>query len=128
MKHLVDWVAGGPPPPNAPRLARTGDEAAPFELDENGNVLGGIRTPWVDVPTAALSGLGQAGESFAFLFGTTEPFDEAALAALYPGGQAEYLQRFTAALDATIEAGFLLGEDRDEILEIARHSFPLVVA
>ena len=128
MKHLVDWVAGGPPPPNAPRLARTGDEAAPFELDENGNVLGGIRTPWVDVPTATLSGLGQAGESFAFLFGTTEPFDEAALATLYPGGHAEYLERFTTALDATIEAGFLLGEDRDEILEIARHSFPLVVA
>ena len=128
MKHLVDWVAGGPPPPNAPRLARTGDEAAPFELDENGNVLGGIRTPWVDVPTATLSGLGQAGESFAFLFGTTELFDEAALATLYPGGHAEYLERFTTALDATIEAGFLLGEDRDEILEIARHSFPLVVA
>ncbi len=128
MKHLVDWVAGGPPPPHAPRLARTGDETAPYELDENGNVLGGIRTPWVDVPTAALSGLGQAGESFAFLFGTTDPFDEATLARLYPGGHAEYLERFTAALGATIEAGFLLEEDRAEILEIAQHSFPLVVA
>jgi hypothetical protein len=128
LKHLVDWAAGGPPPPNAPRLAQTGDADAPFELDANGNVLGGIRTPWVDVPTAVLSGLGQAGDTFAFLFGRTEPFDEAALAASYPRGKAEYLERFGAALDATIGAGFLLGEDRDEILEVARHSFPLVVA
>jgi hypothetical protein len=128
FKHLAEWAAGGPPPPNAPRLARTGDDASPFELDANGNVLGGIRTPWVDVPVAVLSGLGQAGDSFAFLFGRTEPFDDAALAAHYPGGKTEYLERFTAALDATIAAGFLLSDDRDEILEIARHSFPLVVA
>jgi hypothetical protein len=128
LKHLVDWAAGGPPPPNAPRLAQTGVEDAPFELDAHGNVLGGIRTPWVDVPTAVLSGLGQAGDTFTFLFGRTEPFDEATLAALYPGGKAQYLERFEAALDATIQAGFLLGEDRAEILEVARHSFPLVVA
>jgi hypothetical protein len=127
LKHLVDWVAGGPPPPNAPRLARTGDDDAPFELDANGNVLGGIRTPWVDVPTAVLSGLGQAGDSFAFLFGRTVPFDDAALAAHYPGGKAEYLERFETALDATIAAGFLLGDDREEMLELARHSYPLVV-
>jgi hypothetical protein len=127
LKHLVDWVAGGPPPPNAPRLARTGDDDAPFELDANGNVLGGIRTPWVDVPTAVLSGLGQAGDSFTFLFGRTVPFDDAALAAHYPGGKAEYLERFETALDATIAAGFLLGDDREEMLELARHSYPLVV-
>ncbi len=127
MKHLVEWAAGGPPPPNAPRLARTGDDSAPFGLDANGNVLGGIRTPWVDVPTAVLSGLGQAGDSFAFLFGRTVPFDEAALAAHYPAGKSEYLERFEAALDATISAGFLLGEDREEMLEIARNSYPLVV-
>lgn len=114
-------------PPNAPRLARTGDDSAPFGLDANGNVLGGIRTPWVDVPTAVLSGLGQAGDSFAFLFGRTVPFDEAALAAHYPAGKSEYLERFEAALDATISAGFLLGEDREEMLEIARNSYPLVV-
>jgi hypothetical protein len=128
LKHLVDWAAGGPPPPNAPRLARTGDDDTPFALDANGNVLGGVRTPWVDVPTAVLSGLGQAGDSFAFLFGRTEPFDEATLAEHYPGGKAEYLERFEAALDATVQAGFLLGEDRDEILEVAHHSYPLVVA
>ena len=62
------------------------------------------------------------------LFGRTEPFDDAALSALYPGGKAEYLDRFTASLDATIAAGFLLAEDREEILGVAAASYPLVVA
>ena len=42
------------------------------------------------------------------LFGRTEPFDEATLAKLYPGGEDEYLERFGASLDAAIAAGFLL--------------------
>ena len=61
------------------------------------------------------------------LFGCTDPFDEATLTALYPGGLAEYLERFEAALDATIAAGFILEDDRAEILEIAAASYPLRV-
>jgi len=80
------------------------------------------------VPTAVMAGLGQTGETFAFLFGRTTPFDEAELAVLYPGGQAEYLERFAAALDTTIDAGFVLAEDRAEILGVAAASFPLRLA
>jgi hypothetical protein len=126
LKHLVDWACGGPPPPPAPRLARS-DDGMSFQLDANGNALGGIRTPWVDVPTAVLSGLGQGGESFAFLFGRTEPFDEAELAARYPNGKTEYMERFEEALDATIRAGFILDEDRAEICDVAAHAYPLTV-
>jgi hypothetical protein len=62
------------------------------------------------------------------LFGRTEPFDEATLSALYPGGKAAYLEQFEVALDATIAAGFILGEDRAEILAVAASSsYPLVV-
>ena len=85
---------------------------------------GGIRTPWVDVPTAVLSGLAQDGPGFARLFGSTEPFDAARLEALYPGGKADYLQRFTKALDRAIGKGFILAGDRDEILAVAAASFP----
>ena len=45
-----------------------------------------------------------------------------------PSGKDEYLQRFEASLDATIAAGFLLSEDREEILALAAASYPLVVA
>ena len=62
------------------------------------------------------------------LFGRTEPFDAATLSALYPGGASEYLERFTASLDAAIAAGFLLADDREEILGVAAASYPLVVA
>jgi hypothetical protein len=127
LAHLSRWAAGGAPPPSAPSLeldaGRTG-----YRLDEHGIALGGIRTPWVDVPTAVMGGLGQTGETFAMLFGRTEPFNDATLSALYPRGEDEYLERFAASLDATIAAGFLLEEDRIEILAVAAHSYPLRLA
>jgi hypothetical protein len=127
LAHLARWAAGGDSPPSAPSLELDGDGTG-YVLDEHGIAKGGIRTPWVEVPTAVMGGLGQAGESFAFLFGRTEPFDEATLAALYPGGEDDYLDRFGAALDAAIAADFLLEDDRLEILAVAAHSFPLRLA
>jgi Alpha/beta hydrolase domain len=127
LDHLVRWVLEGVAPPTAPRL-EVDDTGADFHKDGRDNVLGGIRTPWVDVPAATLSGLGQAGDSFAFLFGRTAPFDDATLSELYPGGKAEYLERFEKSLDATIEAGFVRAEDGPEILAIAAASYPLVLA
>jgi Alpha/beta hydrolase domain len=125
--HLDRWAGGGSAPPEAARLELDA-EGTGYRLDDLNNALGGIRTPWVDVPNAILSGLGQSGGSFAFLFGRTEPFAESTLSALYPGGKDEYLERFSTALDATIAAGFLLDEDRDEILAVAAASFPLRLA
>ena len=127
LSHLAQWVTNGTPPPQTLRLERD-NEGATFRLDQHGNATGGIRTPWVEVPTAVLSGLGQTGETFAMLFGRTEPFDEATLSALYPRGKEEYLEKFEASLDASIVAGFILAEDRSEILELAAGSYPLVAA
>lgn len=84
-----------------------------------GNATGGIRSPWVDVPTSKLSGLGQPAGGFAFLFGTTEPFDADKLAKLYPGGKDEYLSKFEKALDEAIAARNILAADRAEILALA---------
>ena len=127
LSHLARWASGGEPPPQAPRLDVDAEETG-FEKDEHGIATGGIRTPWVDVPTAVMSGLGQSGETFAFLFGTTVPFDEATLASLYPGGQTEYLAMFEDSLNTAIIEGYLLGEDRAEILEMAGASYPLRLA
>ena len=127
LAHLTRWASGGEPPPQAARLELDA-QGTGYRLDDHGLARGGIRTPWVEAPTAVMGGLGQSGESFAMLFGRTEPFDDATLSTLYPGGKDEYLQRFEASLDATIAAGFLLGEDRDEILGVAAASYPLVVS
>jgi hypothetical protein len=126
LAHLARWAQGGEPPPPAPRL-EVDPEGTGFRTDELGLAVGGIRTPWVEVPAAVMSGLGQSGESFAMLFGRTEPFDDVALKVLYPGGKEEYLKRFEASLDAAIGAGFILDDDRIEILGVAAASFPLRV-
>ena len=127
LAHLAQWAAGGELPPQAPRLELDA-KGTGYRLDGHGLARGGIRTPWVEAPTAVMGGLGQSGESFAMLFGRTEPFDDATLSALYPRGRDEYLQQFEASLDASIAAGFLLRDDREEILGLAAASYPLVVA
>jgi hypothetical protein len=77
------------------------------------------------VPAAVLSGVGQTGaDIFAFLFGVTRPLDPDLRATLYPGGLAEYLVRFEAALDETITAGFVLPADRAEALAVAEAAWP----
>src|SRR5690606_3505622 len=73
---LNDWVTTGTPPASAEILQATDFTlySPRYARDAQGNALGGIRTPFVDVPLAALSGTGNTGgEGFCLLFGTTEP-------------------------------------------------------
>ncbi|MGO8960043.1 MAG: alpha/beta hydrolase domain-containing protein [Streptosporangiaceae bacterium] len=118
VEQLDAWVRGESKPPTAPRLNPSAD-GRDFVRDELGIATGGIRTPWTDVPTSVLSGTGQRGELFAFLFGTTGQLSRADLGRLYPGGQEDYLARFATSLRAAISAGFLLAEDRAEIMALA---------
>ncbi len=62
------------------------------------------------------------------IFGSGELFDAAAVRRLYPGGAADYLERFTASLDSAIQSGFLLAADREEILELAAATCSLTSA
>jgi hypothetical protein len=117
LAHLDRWAAGGAPPPEAPRLELGGSE--PLALDALGIAKGGIRSPWVDAPAAVLSGLGQSGTEFAFLFGTTLPLPPGSAARLYRG-RADFLARFQAATDEALARGFLLEEDAAEIRALGR--------
>jgi hypothetical protein len=110
---LADWVENGTLPPVANRLAVTDDLSA-FRYDELGNVLGGIRTPYVDAAAAVLSGEGQGGGSFCFLFGTTELLDATQMASRYID-KAGYVQAVTDATDDAVAKGFLLTPDADRI-------------
>jgi len=104
---LNQWVREGTPPPNAPRLETMGMRLV---RDEHGNARGGIRTPYVDVPIATLSGEGQFGTVFCLLFGTTVPFDAAKLAELYPTHDA-YVDAYIESTDSAVAAGFILPAD-----------------
>jgi len=107
---LERWVRTGKPPRSAPRLEVRPGPPVTFARDEHGNALGGIRTPWVDVPIATLSGEGQSGDGFCFIFGTTKLFDEAKLAALYPTRRA-YVKPYKKSMKRALKRGFLRKAD-----------------
>jgi hypothetical protein len=125
LAALERWVKDGTAAPQADRMELAASQPPCLALDQHGNVKGGIRSPWMEAPTAVLSGLGQGGGGFGFLFGTTRPFDDAKLAALYPGGRREYVARFEAAAEASVRAGFLLAADLAEIKALGAAACPL---
>lgn len=123
LHHLVAWVVEGTPPPTSPRLevlAPTEPDGLPvIQRDERGNARGGLRTPSVDVPIAALSGDPVPDSSpICSLFGSTTPFDAATLAELYPT-KAAYLSAFTASTEAAVDAGFILRPEADAMITAA---------
>ena len=121
------WMRSGTPPSTAPRMEVQDVGGTPTVQDgQNGNAIGGIRGPWEQVPVAAYSGRAPAGApGFCVLFGATHPFSAAQLTALY-GTKSHYLEAYTRATDADIEAGYLLPADRAQVLAFAEqvHPFP----
>jgi Alpha/beta hydrolase domain len=112
LRHLVEWVCDGTPPPTASPLDVAGES---FLRDRYGNVLGGVRTPVVDAPVEALSGLPVPGASpICALFGSSVP-----LTGVWADREA-YLTSYARATEAAIGRGFLLADDRDAILAEAR--------
>lgn len=133
LRSLNIWVAQGIAPAQAPRL-EVADQA--LVRDALGNAEGGIRTPYVDVPIAVVSGDpdpaasggdagsanigglggfgsllgGSGGNIVCALFGHTTPFTPEQLASLYPTHQ-DYVDKVTASAASARAAGFLLPEE-----------------
>jgi hypothetical protein len=122
---FVRWVVQGTPPPSPPPFRLQSQHPAALALDRHGNVVGGVRTPAVDVPLSTLSGSAPAGSSvICGLFGSTTAFPPQELANLY-GTRAQYLREYTADLDRAIASGYLLPADRAELLAQAQQvQFP----
>jgi hypothetical protein len=80
FRNLDLWARRGIAPPRAAPIAV--ENGAPV-LDAFGNVTGGLRSPYVDVPTSTWFG-SSTGASFCFIAGHEVPFDQATLAELYP--------------------------------------------
>jgi len=113
---FVQWVVTGTPPPSPPPFRLAGSHPPTLALDKNGNVIGGVRTPAVDVPISTLSGAAPAGSSvLCSLFGSTTSFTPQKLAQLY-GTKSRYLARYRASLQKAIAQGFILKADRAALL------------
>ncbi len=125
LRALTTWMTSGQAPVIAPRISLTAGTTPQVRRDSDGIALGGIRTPPVDVPVATLSGVpGPEASTICLLLGSTTPFTAARLAQLYPS-RAVYRQRYDAAAEKTIKAGFVLPDDRAALLAYAD---PSVVA
>jgi hypothetical protein len=114
------WVVDGKPPPSPARFQLASTNPATLALDGHGNVVGGVRTPAVDVPVSTLSGAAPAGTSeICSLFGSSIPFDQETLTSLYPTKQ-NYLTEYQVSLGKSIAEGFILEADRASLLAQAQ--------
>ncbi len=125
LREMDEWMRTGEAPPISPRL-EINDQGS-YPLDTNGNVLGGIRTPYVDAPSAVLSGLGNTGDGFCRLFGTTRLLTAEEMVGLYVDKDS-YINAVTEATQAAVEAGFLLPEDAEAITQWAPSQWDSQVA
>jgi hypothetical protein len=116
---LNRWVQTGKPPPQSPRLDLA--SATTFVTDKNGEATGGVRTPQVQAPIALVSGVPSGGGGFCFLFGTTTPFSQAKLAALYPT-HADFVRTWDRAVASDVAAGYILPADARVLTRVARNS------
>jgi hypothetical protein len=118
LHSLSSWVADGTPPATAPSLRRDPATGA-LVRDAAGNVLGGLRLPQIDVPTATHTGLSDDDGYYCGLAGHSTPFSAADLAARYPTPTA-YTDAVAAASAAAVSAGHLLPDDAAEIVAASR--------
>ena len=119
VRAMGEWVDDGTPPPTATPLAR--DDGGAIRRDADGNALGGLRLPDLDVPTATHTGLSDR-DGYCGLTGATIRFSPAELAERYPTPEG-YAQALAAAVDDAVEAGHLLPEDAAGIVDTAGERF-----
>jgi hypothetical protein len=116
-RNLDAWVRKGKAPPRVAPIEVANGKAV---LDSHGNVQGGIRSPFVDVPTAAWTG-SSTGASFCFIAGHEKPFDKSKLKALYPT-HADYVRAVQRNVDMLVRGRTLLREDGAELVKEARRA------
>jgi hypothetical protein len=121
LNHLVEWITKGTTPPHAPPIEvdqNASNDGSHLALDEYGNVKGGIRNVWVDVPTATHGVFGKgktpAQDRLCQLAGTKVPLPDATLKKLYPDRQ-RYASQIDRRLKELIAQGWFLAEYADMV-------------
>jgi hypothetical protein len=113
FRHLYSWVQTGTPPPRAERIAvnNPGTPDASINRDEFGNARGGVRNPYVDVPTATYIAESPGGCRNIL---STQEFDWQRLLAIY-GSPANYAGDVEASLNRLVQERWLTESDANRI-------------
>jgi hypothetical protein len=123
--NLDRWVRDGTPAPRAARISvkNGGTPQAAIELDEFGNAVGGVRSPYLDVPVAtyrvSTPGPGACGN-----LGSKTAFTWERLEAVY-GTSAKYASKFDEAVDRLVRERWITEADgrrmkTEQKLEVSR--------
>lgn len=107
LDHLKRWVRDGIPAPKSAYIEMAGEYPdADFVLDEHGNPKGGVRSPYVDVPTRTYTWSDDpcTGRN------QITHFSPEKLKALYPTHD-DYVRKVVKSTMEMIARGFLLPED-----------------
>ncbi len=118
LVNLEQWANKGISPPRAPRI--TLDASLEIVRDADGNALGGLRLPYIAVPTAHYVG-SLAPSGMLSITGDKTLFDHAKLTQLY-GDHAGYVRNFSAATDAGLAMRLLLPDDARDMKAAAREA------
>ncbi|WP_205705505.1 alpha/beta hydrolase domain-containing protein, partial [Kineococcus indalonis] len=115
LRNLDRWVRDGVAPPRAdPIVVRHGQPV----LDEFGNVRGGLRSPYLDVPRSTWYGTA-TGASFCYIAGYEVPLPDTVLERLYPS-PGEYVRRVRQDVRDLQRAGFLTRSDAERLVREAQ--------
>ncbi|HEX4506529.1 MAG TPA: alpha/beta hydrolase domain-containing protein [Alphaproteobacteria bacterium] len=112
LADLDQWLRVGGHAPAGAVLELDADHR--IKRDENGNALGGVRSYWVDVPTATVGARdsdGRCGESVV-------PFDKAQTARLYKD-RADYVTKLTDDLIKLVNGNYMRAADSDQVISEA---------
>jgi hypothetical protein len=129
LQQLTRWVVtggvqGGRPAAAPPLFAGqfVGETASPPPvLDGNGDIVGGVRSPAVDVPVATLTGVPSNTPGFCFLAGSTVPFTAATLAQLYPT-HGSFVAKWTSDVIRLTREGYLNLPDALNLIQAGARS------
>jgi hypothetical protein len=115
FQNLVVWVRDGTAPPHIENIAV--EHEAPV-LDPFGNVTGGVRSPFVDVPVSTWYG-NSTGPSFCRIAGHEIRFNQARLRELYPTKDA-YVRAVEANVKLLVSQRMITLEDGVDLIDEAR--------
>ncbi|MEO6339953.1 MAG: alpha/beta hydrolase domain-containing protein [Caulobacteraceae bacterium] len=113
--HMYRWVETGEAPPYGARIAL--NENLLPRRDADGNAIGGVRLPDLDVPIAT-RGVGEIHDE-RVLFGYMLPFGRDELKARY-GSQEAYVDQVQTATDRMVAARLLRADIAGEVIAAAQ--------
>jgi hypothetical protein len=116
LENVDRWVRDGIPAPRAERIAvrNGGTEKAEFVFDEFGNAVGGVRSPYLDVPVATYHAK-TPGPGVCRNLLNIERFDWTKLESLY-GSHAAYAAKLAESVERIVQQRFLTKADAERIL------------